>query len=42
VFDIFPLYPQVASFCLVSAARIMAAAHPTPLSTVMAAAGQFN
>jgi hypothetical protein len=34
--------PQAASFPLVKAARIMAAAHPTPLSTVMAPAGQLS
>jgi hypothetical protein len=34
--------PHVASFLPVRAARIMAAAHPTPLSTVIAATGQLR
>jgi hypothetical protein len=36
------LLPQVGSFWPVRAARIMAAAHPTPLSTVIAPVGQLS
>jgi hypothetical protein len=36
------LLPHVTSFLPVRAARIMAAAHPTPLSTVIAEAGQLR
>jgi len=34
--------PHVASFLPVRAARIIAAAHPTPLSTAIADAGQLR
>ena len=34
--------PQLTSCLPVSAAAIMAAAHPTPLSTMIASVGQFS
>ncbi len=34
-------YPQEGVFCRKRAERIMAAAHPTPLSTEIASKGQF-
>ena len=34
--------PQVGSFLPVKAARIIAPAHPTPLSTVIASVGQLR
>jgi hypothetical protein len=34
--------PQVTSFCPLAAAHIIADAHPTPLSTLMAFVGQLS
>jgi hypothetical protein len=37
-----PLHPQLTSFCPLTAASIIADAHPTPLSTFIASVGQLS